>query len=105
MCIEKFSEFLEIFWEVSNFLEHCDNNEIFKNVLEQGSSTRGPRDSCGPPASFVRPGKVISQNITRYEYWSLSHNTVQDYRKKYASLPSDSVYEHGIEGYNLIQGW
>ena len=27
----------------------------------------------GPRASFVRPGKGISQNTMRYEYWSLSH--------------------------------
>ena len=30
--------------------------------LKQGSST------CGPRASFVRPGKGISQNTMRYEY-------------------------------------
>ena len=29
--------------------------------LEQGSSTRGPRAACGPRASFVRPGKGISE--------------------------------------------
>ena len=33
-----------------------------------GSSTRGPRAACGPPASFVRPGKAISQNTMRHEY-------------------------------------
>ena len=38
-----------------------------------GSSTRVPRAACGPRASFVRPGKGISQNTMRYEYWSLSH--------------------------------
>ena len=32
------------------------------NELIQGSSTRGPG------ASFVRPGKGISQNTMRYEY-------------------------------------
>ena len=37
-------------------------------TLYQGSSTRGPRAVCGPPGSFVRPGKAISQNIMRYEY-------------------------------------
>ena len=36
--------------------------------LKQGSSTRGPRAACGPPASFERPGKGISQNTMRYEY-------------------------------------
>ena len=36
--------------------------------LEQGSSTRGSRASCGPRANFVRPGKGISQNRVRYEY-------------------------------------
>ena len=27
-----------------------------------------PRATCGPPASFVLPGKGISQNKLRYEY-------------------------------------
>ena len=36
--------------------------------VEQGSSTRGPRAACGPPASFVRPGKGISESTMRYEY-------------------------------------
>ena len=31
------------------------------DVVQQGSSTRGPR------VSFVRPGKDISQNTMRYE--------------------------------------
>ena len=35
---------------------------LFGFTLYQGSSTRGP------PASFVRPGKGISQNTMRYEY-------------------------------------
>ena len=39
-----------------------------RNVLRQGSSTRGPLAACGPRASFVRPGKSISQNAMRYEY-------------------------------------
>ena len=39
-----------------------------EGVLRQGSSTRGPRATCGPRASFVRPGKGISQNTMRYEY-------------------------------------
>ena len=29
------------------------------HALSQGSSTRGPRAACGPPASFVWPGKGI----------------------------------------------
>ena len=41
--------------------------------LEQGSSNCGPQAACGPPASFLQPGKAISQNMTRYEYLSLSH--------------------------------
>ena len=36
--------------------------------LLHGSSTRGPRAACGPRASFVRPGKGISQNTMRYEF-------------------------------------
>ena len=36
--------------------------------LKPGVSTRGPRAACGPRASFVRPGKGISQNKMRYEY-------------------------------------
>ena len=39
-----------------------------KDALEQGSSTRGPWATCGPRASFVRPGKGISQNTMCYEY-------------------------------------
>ena len=35
--------------------------------LDQGSSIRGPRAACGPRATFVRPGKGISQNTMRYE--------------------------------------
>ena len=42
-------------------------------AIDQGSSTRGPRAACVPWASFVRPGKGISQSTMRYEYWSLSH--------------------------------
>ena len=37
-------------------------------LLRQGSSTRGPRAACGPRASFVWPGKGISQNTIIYEY-------------------------------------
>ena len=37
-------------------------------LLEQGSSTRGPRATCGPRASFVWPGKGISLYTMRYEY-------------------------------------
>ena len=37
-------------------------SEYSRFILSQGSSTRGPR------ASFVRPGKGISQNTMRYEY-------------------------------------
>ena len=33
--------------------------------LEQGSSTRGPRAACGPRASFVWPGKGISQSTVQ----------------------------------------
>ena len=49
--------------------------------LGQGSSTSGPRAACGPPVCFVRPGKAISQNTKRYEYWSLSHYTLHEYRR------------------------
>ena len=50
-----------------------ENAEIFikasKDIgLEHGSSTRGPRATCGPRASVVRPGKGISQNTMSYEY-------------------------------------
>ena len=38
------------------------------NILDQGSSTRGPRAACGPRTSFVRPGDGISQNAMLYEY-------------------------------------
>ena len=38
------------------------------NPLQQESSTRGQRAACGPRASFVRPGKGISQNTMRYKY-------------------------------------
>ena len=41
--------------------------EPTKLNLMQVSSTRGPRAACGPPASFVRPEKGISQNTMRYE--------------------------------------
>ena len=37
-------------------------------ILIQGSSNRGPRAACGPRASFLLPGKDISQNTIRYEY-------------------------------------
>ena len=37
-------------------------------TVDHRSSTRGPRAACGPLASFVRPGKGISQNTMRYEY-------------------------------------
>ena len=43
-------------------------NSLLKDALEQESSTRGSRASCGPRASFVRLGKGISQNTIRYEY-------------------------------------
>ena len=42
--------------------------KFMADALDQGSSNRGPRAACGPPASFVRPGKAISQNTMRYEY-------------------------------------
>ena len=37
------------------------------------SGVFNPRPAFGPRASFVRPGKGISENTMRYEYWSLSH--------------------------------
>ena len=47
------------FWGYSNI---CSRTGVFN-----------PRAACGPRARFVRPGKGISQNTMRYEYWSLSH--------------------------------
>jgi hypothetical protein len=33
-----------------------DKTGVYGNdVLEQGSSTRGPRAACGPPNIFMRP--------------------------------------------------
>ena len=48
---------------------------VIINPLKQWSSTRGLRAACGPRASFVCPGKGISQNTMRYEYWSLNNMT------------------------------
>ena len=45
-----------------------EKNWLRQNALRQGSSTRGPRAACGPPAGFVRPGKGISQSTMSYEY-------------------------------------
>ena len=47
-----------------NWLGHC----LLKDALEQGSSIRFLRAASGPRASFVRPGKGVSQNTMRYEY-------------------------------------
>ena len=49
---------------VSAFTSSKDSDLV---PSSQGSST------SGPPASFVRPRKGISQNTVRYEYWSLNH--------------------------------
>ena len=44
----------------SNWLGHWLRwNCLLKDALEQGSSTRGPRATCGPPVSFGRPGKFL----------------------------------------------
>ena len=42
-----------------------------KELPAEGCSRAGvfnPRAACGPRASFMRPGKGISQNTMRYEY-------------------------------------
>ena len=39
----------------------------YEHGLEQGSSTRGLQATCGPLASFLRPGKAIPQNKMCYE--------------------------------------
>ena len=51
-----------------NWLNHwLRRNCLLKDALEQGSSTRGQRAAAGPQASFVWPGKSISQNTIRYD--------------------------------------
>ena len=52
----------------TNILTYGTRYSIVYVGLEQGYSTRGPRAACGPWASFMRPGKDISQNTMRYEY-------------------------------------
>ena len=65
-CVFKFKLTLTV-----HFLSVCVVSAVASGErvgLSQGSSTRGPRAACGPPASFVRPGKGISQNTMRYDY-------------------------------------
>ena len=65
-----------IYLEYSNQIQKISRIVFWESldVLAQWSSTRGPRAACGRQASFVRPGKGISQNTSvRYEYWSMSH--------------------------------
>ena len=50
---------------IVHFLSVCVVSRVASGVrvgLSQGSST------CGPLASFVPPGKGISENTMRYEY-------------------------------------
>ena len=75
---------------IQNFIIDCTSlsaraeirTSVFNRCNDATMRTRGspssagvfnPRAVCGPRASFMRPGKSISQNTMRYEYWSLSH--------------------------------
>ena len=52
---------IALVWDVQVELKESTTTS-YRHCLQQGSSTRGPRAACRPRASFVLPGKGISQN-------------------------------------------